>query len=88
MNDTEPAYLALLDQIRSTRAPEDRRDLLWWTFDQIAQSGLSGGELTVVNAVRAMRTIDDQWPWVDATWRAGFAAALDDLAQRIRDGVA
>lgn len=84
MTDTEPAYLALLDQIRSTRAPEDRRDLLWWTLDQTVESGLSGGEISVAVAVRAMRTIDDQWPWVDHTWRCRIADALDDMSTRIR----
>lgn len=84
---TRPPWLALVEQIDTPVAPEDRSDLLWESDIDLARRGLSTGEQSIVGTAKALRAINDTAPWVDATWQHRIADALRLVADSIDAGI-
>lgn len=74
----------LSDLPRASTGDADRRDLLWMTPDDVWSLGLSSGETRTVAIAKHLQALDDDWGWVDHTWRCRIADALDDMSTRIR----
>lgn len=54
--------------------------------DEAVARGLSSGQLAIHVVARALRDIDANVAWVDATWRARIVGALEVLATDLKAG--